>query len=124
MQKEQGILNTVKTNVEAWAGNISIDSAKAVEILSYSGVAFLAGFLFKKFFRTAFIVLISFLATLFLLTYLGFVSIDWVKVQAMTGIHSTDTVAALGAAISIWVRENILVSLGALVGFIVGYSIG
>jgi uncharacterized membrane protein (Fun14 family) len=124
MQKEQGFLDSVRAKIEGWAGGISIDSAKAVEILSYAGVAFLAGFLFKRFFRTAFIVTLSFLGTLFLLTYLGFISVDWVKVQTLTGVHSTDTIAGLGAAVSIWVRENVLVSMGAFVGFIVGYSIG
>lgn len=119
----QSFLDTAKAKVEGWAGSISIDAGKAVEILSYTGVAFLAGFLFKRFFRTAFVVTLCFFSALFLLTYFGFVTVDWAKIQELTGVHSTDTVAALGAAATLWIRENVLVSLGSLVGFVIGYSV-
>ena len=124
MQTSKEILDTFKTKFNEYTASLSLDSAKAIEILSYTGVAFVAGFLFKKFFKTAFLVAISFFAILFVLSYLGLISIDWVKLQAVTGVHTTDTISSVGSAVYSWAWANILATSGAIVGFIVGYSIG
>lgn len=120
----KNLWTSLKLKLATYFHSLSLDANKAMHILAYSGVAFLAGFLFKRYFRTAFIIILVFAVTCFALTYFGFIAIDWVKIQSVTGVKSTDTVSSLSTVAGLWIKKNILVSLGALVGFIVGYFVG
>lgn len=96
-----------------------------VEIGSCMGIGVLAGFLFRKYFRTFLMTLLLGVLIIAVLDRLTLLHIDWDHVQNMIGIQPTqEAFQNLFQAAYAWIKLNIQAVSSFTVGFLVGYKIG
>jgi uncharacterized membrane protein (Fun14 family) len=91
-----------------------------------AGVAFLLGFLLKKF--SAYIAMIVALGVLFVfLSHFGIINVvfDWSKAQSFTGVDLSD-LSSGNCIEKLWaiVRMNIAASIAGVIGFMIGLRLG
>lgn len=96
--------------------------------ISHMIVFFIGGFLlgvilrrYGRFFLSTLIVLIVIFA---LFDYLGIVSLQWSRVQQVTGVNPNYTLVQCWQAVVLLVRGNLLVTFSTVIGFLVGYGVG
>ncbi|OGB97539.1 hypothetical protein A3F06_03330 [candidate division TM6 bacterium RIFCSPHIGHO2_12_FULL_36_22] len=112
------------TNLDGFSERFNISSQQFIEVIAYLGVAFFVGFIFKKYSRSIIIGLIAIVVALVFLEAFEIVTIDWVQLRQMTGVHPQDTISGL---ISMWVelaRTHIMLVISMILGFFIGYKVG
>lgn len=119
---ENAIMKT-KNYLEDFFKDI-FSSAKFVDIVIYAGIGFLIGFLFKRFFKVLIVALLITVLGLKGLEYFSFITINWMKIYAVTGIAPADSLEGLVNVFIAWVRVNALIVLSSFGGFVLGYIVG
>jgi hypothetical protein len=95
-----------------------------IEVASYFAAGFFIGFLFKKFGKIFILSIIFLIGFLFLMENFKLVVIDWAKIKDFTGISPTETIGDLFKNIFSIIKENIVIVISAVFGFLIGYRIG
>ncbi len=96
--------------------------------ISHMIVFFIGGFLlglvlcrYGRFFLSTLLVLIVVFA---LFDYLGIVSLQWSRVQQVTGVNPNYTLVQCWQAVVSLIRGNLLITFSTVIGFLVGYGVG
>ena len=123
---EKGWFETFKEklNIDGLLEKMKLDRSKLIEIGLYLGIGFLAGFLFKKYAKYLFVVIVTVVAIL-LLQQFGFIKciIHWNKIQGLQPV-AVPMGASVWSVYWEWFKVHFVVVLSFSVGFFVGFKVG
>jgi len=122
-QQAQGWFEGAKEKITSFFNNLNLNQQTLVEYLSYFGIGFLAGFIFKKYARGFILYALIFGGLIYALHYFGVVTIDWTKLKELIGM-SAETGGFQTEPYMAWARKHIMQLLIGLIGFAVGYTVG
>ncbi|HJM68904.1 MAG TPA: FUN14 domain-containing protein [Candidatus Babeliales bacterium] len=111
-------------NLDGLSQRFNISSQQFIEVVTYLGIAFFVGFIFKKYSRSIIIGAFAIVIALVCLEAFEIITIDWVQLRQITGVHPQDTVSGL---VSMWVelaRAHVMLVVSMVVGFFIGYKVG
>ncbi len=94
------------------------------EIAVYTVVSFVCGFLCKNFGRWILIALVVAIVTILLLEQVGIVAAPFQQLAELVGIRGISSLQDLAWAKLLWMQNHPLTTLGALIGFVLGWKIG
>ncbi len=110
-------------NLQTLSEKIGGSSAEAIQAAIYFGVAFVSGFLFKKYAKFLLILLVVIVASIKILEYNDLITLHWETFHSVTGIATPLDYNALMKSSFAWVKQNILLTVAAALGFLVGYKL-
>ncbi len=110
-------------NLQTLSEKVGGSSAEAIHAAVYFGVAFISGFLFKKYAKFLLLTLIFMVVTLKVMEYNNLISFHWDTLQTMTGIEVPLDFNFVMKTSFAWVKQNILLTVAAALGFLVGYKL-
>ena len=102
----------------------TIDSAVAVNLAIYFGVALLAGVIIKKAGRLVLVVLITAVLLFWLLDYFAVATFDLDKIKALFGLDPAATLTSAVQQAMAWAQANPLHAVVIIIGLLFGLSIG
>lgn len=125
-EKAASWFDTVKeyTRFDELSDRINLSSQQFIEIVTYLGISFFVGFLFKKYFRHFFVAIAAIIVALVVFEALEVITIDWVQLRQMTGVSPQET---LGGLVSMWIeiaKLNLAIVVSIVIGFFIGYKVG
>lgn len=124
---EAGLLETIKENLNPsnLMNKLNITTDTLLEMLLYTGVGFLAGYLLKKYGKFV-IVLIAGALGLVFLQQLGVLTITFnvQKFQELFGVQQVHSDVSLVTVYWEWIKTNVALVLGFSIGFLVGLRVG
>lgn len=120
----QGWFDNVKIKAEELLNKLDLSPSRLAELGVFLGIGFLIGFFIKKFGRPVIIVFAFMIVGLIVLQYGGVIIIDWVKVKGFLGIAPTEQLNEVAQSWYSWAKSHLIVVVGSVVGFLLGYSIG
>lgn len=100
------------------------NSSEAVQAALYFGIAFAAGFFFKKYFKFLFACLLVSLVTIKIFEFNSWLTIDWSGIKNFIGMTQGVSINALISTHVAWIRAHVLLFISAVVGFLIGYRLG
>lgn len=113
-----------KIDIKGWAEDIGGGSAEAVEAAIYFGSGFAIGFLLKKYFK---FILMTFVVAIILIKVLEYnmvLEIDWEGLNVFMGFDSAADFNTILNDIFSWIKDNFIVFISSVVGFLIGYKLG
>jgi len=113
-----------KQHIQSWSDKFNININKIIEIAAYFAAGFFIGFLLKRFGRVAFFSIVILFIALLLLDHFHVIQIDWIKIRDFTGISPEETVGSLFQSCFQWIKSNMGIVIGSLIGLILGYKVG
>ncbi len=113
-----------KFNLENIKQQFDLSTANIVQMSAYFGVGFLGGFLLKRYFLYVIFFggLLGF--GMWWLSSMNVVTFDWLKINELAGIQSTDTLGVLCSTCLAWIQQNVALSISCALGFLFGYRLG
>ncbi|MDR3647062.1 MAG: hypothetical protein P4L22_05985 [Candidatus Babeliales bacterium] len=117
-------MDSIKETLLNWYNKLDLNSNKVIELASYFAVAFFIGFILKRHARILFSCAIVLTIALLIFAYFDLAFINWSKVRELTNISPNDTLGTLIENCIIWVKQNIILVISALLGILFGYKIG
>ncbi len=111
-------------DLKALSEKIGGSSAEAIQAAIFFGVAFISGFLFKKYFKFLFTVLIIVVVTMKIMEYNQFLTFNWDAMREACGIEMPLDVNNVMKLCFAWVKQNVLLTIAAAIGFLVGFKLG
>lgn len=111
-------------DMKKWAESIGGSSAEAVMAAVFFGLSLAIGFLFKKYFKFVFVCLLVSAFIIKSLEVAQLLTIDWTAVQTLLGMKSATDFNTLLNIWFMWIRNNLLLFISSVVGFLVGYKLG
>jgi len=118
----QGLWDSI--DIKGWAESVGGTSAEAIHAAVYFGGGFAIGFLFKKYFKLLFFFLLGFILITLLLEYNNIITIDYARFNVWLGFEPTADIGSILNATFDWIKENLLVFISSVVGFLIGYKLG
>lgn len=127
-----GFSNVMTSIKNAWnnldlkqlSEKIGGSSSEAVQAALYFGIAFAAGFFFKKYFKFIFGCFIVALIFVKVLEYNNLLHMDWSGVKNFVGLTEGATVNSMISHQLEWIKAHVLLFVAAVVGFLIGYRLG
>ena len=113
-----------KIDIKGWAQQIGGGSAEAVEAAIYFGSGFAIGFLFKKYFKFILATLIASIIIVKILEYNMVLEIDWEGLNVFMGFDSAADFNMILNDIFSWIKNNFIIFISSVVGFLIGYKLG
>ena len=113
-----------KIDIKGWAEDIGGGSAEAVEAAIYFGSGFAIGFLFKKYFKFILGTLVIAIILIKVLEYNMVLEIDWEGLNVFMGFDSAADFNTILNDIFSWIKDNFIVFISSVVGFLIGYKLG
>ena len=113
-----------KLNVKKFAEELGGSSTEAVQASIYFGTSFAIGFLFKKYFKFLFFVLFVSVTLILFLEYNSILDIDWAALNVFLGFEPNADVGTLIDFTFTWIKQNFIIFVSTLVGFLLGYKLG
>lgn len=123
---EAGWFDAGKEKVGTLFGKLRESKDTFFDIALYGGFGFLVGYLVKKF-SSYLIMLAIFIVVIFALQQFEilFVAVNWAKIQTFLGMQPVATPdATLFGMYWDWVKENVLISVSFIIGFLLGLKFG
>jgi len=126
---EPGLVGALKQkvssfNFDSWSKDIAGSSSHIFQIGIAFAAGFSLGFLFKKYFKSAFIAVAASVLVLAILHHSGAVTIQWPVVKQQVGVSSPEHVQSLLAGVVAWARTHVVLCLSAVGGCFIGYKLG
>ena len=113
-----------KSQLEIWFHNLNFSSLDFIRFASFFGVGFLSGLFFKRWSKYIIIVVLSLALVLGILQGFSIITINFVTIQRMTGLHSITNMNGILLA-SIQIAQKYTWELGCSgIGFIIGFKTG
>lgn len=106
------------------AGQFDLSVKELSHALAYLGVGVVAGLLFKKYLKLVITSLIVAILILKGMEYRQIIMVDWVALKAVFGFEPAATLESVGSLLYDWLREQSLLAMSTLIGFIIGYKAG
>ena len=100
------------------------NSSEAVQAALYFGIAFAAGFFFKKYFKFLFACLLVSLVTIKIFEFNSWLTIDWSGIKNFIGMTQGVSINAFISTYVAWIKSHVLLFISAVVGFLIGYRLG
>jgi len=127
-----GFSSVITTIKNAWnnldlkqlSEKIGGNSSEAVQAALYFGIAFAAGFFFKKYFKFLFACLVVSLVLIKAFEYNNLLAIDWAGFKNFVGMTKGMGINAFISAQLAWIKAHVLLFVAAVVGFLIGYRLG
>jgi len=113
-----------RIKISQWLESLDLTPVKMIEMGSYLGVGFFVGFLFKKYFRMFLIFSILLVGALWALAEFDLVIINWSNAQTIAHVTPQDTINSVISSYAQWIRQNVLIVVSGLIGFVVGHKVG
>lgn len=95
-----------------------------IEIIVFFAVGVLAGFLCKRYFKSALVWIFMAVVTVIVLDYMGLVAIQWDTIQGVVGASPAQTFDRLFEQLMVWARDNVPVVISFIAGFAAGIKVG
>ena len=111
-------------DLKALSEKIGGSSSEAVQAALYFGIAFAAGFFFKKYFKFLFGCLIVALIFVKVLEYNNLLHMDWSGVKNFAGMTEGATINSMISHQLEWIKAHVLLFVSGVVGFLIGYRLG
>ena len=124
MQNIKMLLWNKKSQLEIWVSNLDVNSLDVIRYVSCFGIGFLGGLFFKRW--SKYIILVAMSVTIFLALLQGFaiITINFVAIARLTGLHTiTNVQSMLAALFSIAQKHSLELSCSGI-GFIIGFKTG
>ncbi len=118
------LLEALRLKISHMLETLELTPNKIIEICSYIGVGLFVGFLLKKYFRLVLFFGLLLVGVVWVLGEFNLVVINWDYAQNLAHVTPNDTVGTLFASTAHWLRQNLVIVLSSLFGFVVGYKIG
>jgi uncharacterized membrane protein (Fun14 family) len=99
-------------------------SSEAIQALFFFVSAFFIGFVFKKYFKLLFSCLFFTVLSIKVLEYNQLIIIDWAAIKIFLGIDVNIGVHVFCTNCFDWIKHNVMASISAIIGFIIGYKLG
>lgn len=112
-----------RLNLDAVAAKIGLTAEQMLEIGAYLCIGFFTGFLFRKYFRFLFFLVLLVGLTVFGLDYLHVAPVDWAALRALFGLQQVASVDTVFNTVVAWVRANLAIVLSGTIGFLIGYKV-
>jgi uncharacterized membrane protein (Fun14 family) len=117
-------------DLNKWSNEVggSSPAAEAIQAGIYFCISFGIGYVFKKHFKT--IVLSLLLSALIIkgLEYYKLLEIDWNAIKNLLGVSTPadkqDLMAPMANNCVEWVKHNVIITISALIGFLLGCKLG
>ncbi len=123
-QQAQGWFEVMKEKVQSFFNSLNLNQQNLVEYLSYFGIGFLGGFIFKKYARGFILYALIFGGLLYGLHYFGVITIDWTKLKEFIGMAPGNGAGFTAEPYMTWARGHIMQLVIGIIGFVVGYNVG
>jgi len=107
-------------DLERWFGESSSD---AVQVAVFFVSFFAVGFLFKKYLKFIFMVLVVSFFMIKGLEYYKILDIDWEAFNTFMGLDPAATFGSVTALALEWVKSHLVVSISSAAGFLIGYKL-
>ncbi len=111
-------------DLKHWSKKIGGSSAQAVLAAFYFIIAFGVGYFFRRHLKFMLASLIVSIIMLKVLEHNGFVKVDWASIYIMLGMGPSGDFGLLITNSFIWVKNNVIVFVAAMVGFLLGVKLG
>lgn len=113
-----------KINIKEWAEQVGGTSSEAVQAAIYFGSGFAIGFLFKKYFKFIFSCIFVAAIVILILEYNKVLDIDWQAFNLLVGFEPTSDIGVLLNSLFDWIKNNLIIFISSIVGFLIGYKLG
>jgi uncharacterized membrane protein (Fun14 family) len=127
-QDQPGWLQSLadRFNFDDFLQRFNLSTAVILEIIAYAGAGFLAGFLFKRYFKFALVLIILFFLALKGMEYAGVGSmiLNWDRVRELTGFGPSDTLESVVRTQLVWIQMHVRQTISFVVGFLIGIRVG
>ncbi len=117
-------LKSVFSFFEKFNQDFDHSAYRFLEIASYLGIGFFIGLLIKKYFDYFVIGLVVIFAAVFFANEYDLITINWSKIQMITGISGNETIYVLISHITNYFKNNMATSISLMLGFVIGYKVG
>lgn len=111
-------------NLEKWTEDIAGSSAHLLRAAMAFGAGFAVGFLFKKYFKTALIALITAVILIKFLEYNEILSIQWPMLKQAVGVETKADFQHIITGLVAWGKAHIVMCIAAVGGCVIGYRLG
>jgi uncharacterized membrane protein (Fun14 family) len=86
-------------------------------------LGFLTGFLVKNFGKYLLFIVVTLIVSGYLLSYFNLATFDFIQIKKFFGIVEIPSFDRLFQVLTTWARNNTAICVGAIVGFMLGWSI-
>ncbi len=111
-------------DVKQWAQGIGGSSAEAIEAAVYFALSFSIGFLFKKYCKFVVVCLVVTACLIKIGEYNQFLTIDWAAIKTCLGLTPDTDLNTLMNHGCDWIKNNVVLFVAIIIGFLVGYKLG
>lgn len=111
-------------DLKAWTQKVGGDSALALEAAIYFVGSFFFGFLFKKYFSYVLLSIVITVGILLFMQHNQMISINHETMRSFFGLNPHTDVSSLIGMLIEWIKNNVLLSVAVLVGFVLGFKLG
>lgn len=109
-----------KLEVDKWFGD---QYSEALRVSVYFVACFAVGFLFKKYLKYLLVSVILAIILIKGMEYYKILDIDWEALNTFLGFKPTATIGAISKLGIDWIKNNLVVSISAVLGFLLGYKL-
>ena len=95
-----------------------------IEITTFFAVGILAGFLCKRYFKSALVWALMAVVIVVVLDYIGMIAIQWDTIQGVVGTSPAETFDRLFEQSVVWARDNVPTVISFIIGFAAGIKVG
>ena len=117
-------LGSLRLKGSQWLQNLDLTPDKMIEAGSYLGIGFFVGFLFKKYFHMFLMFIILLIGAIWVLGEFDLIVVNWSNAQDIANVTPQDTISTIISNYTHWIKQNILIVISGLAGFIIGYKVG
>lgn len=113
-------------DVKKWSEEVGGSYAEAVQAAIYFSICFAAGFIIKRYFKFIIGCLIFSVILIKGMEYYKLLEIDWIAIKDLIGMapDKKDFITPILSTSIEWIKTNLVASIAALVGFLIGYKLG
>ena len=107
-------------DLERWFGDSSSD---AMQVAIFFVSFFAIGFLFKKYLKFIFMVLVVSFLMVKGLEYYKILDIDWEAFNTFMGLEPAATFGTVAGLALEWIKSHLVASISSAAGFLIGYKL-
>lgn len=113
-------------NFDDFLQKFNVSTVMLLEMLVYVGAGFVAGFLFKRYFKQVAVGLVLFFLAIKGLEYagIGALSLNWVRIREIFGFEQGATLETIIKAQLAWMQGHVRQTISVAVGFLIGVKVG
>lgn len=111
-------------NADAWLAELDLSAGGLMQAGLYGAVGFFVGFALKKYGKLFLLLSLFCIVVLFSFYYFNVITFDFFKLKELVGIAPTVTFQNFFQSFYAWLRDNKMLTVSSLTGFVIGYLVG